>query len=312
MQPMKCGVVADKLRAAAWSWGNAVTCHGARRYMHIKTLALSLYALAIASSAHAGVPSLEAHEIGTGDARISNWETDWGSYDRDFSRSKKIAVTLRNMSRKPVPFAVTVYFIAKPTVAINQIGYDARQLFIYDRREHAGEFHNEIELIGAFASRNLKSNVQHYEPLGVDSASGNDMIGWVVLGYSNGDLFGVAASSQELLQLAQGQSHLSFQKMIADYERNHPSTLAAANATLASADSQSATPQPAAQVAVRQAPQRIADEFITLTRPVDVRVAYGNVKLPAGTRLKVASRAGTTINVVYVNDTVTIPAGAAK
>ena len=67
--------------------------------MHIKTLALALCALAIASSANAGTLSLEAHEIGTGDARISNWETVWGSYDRDFTRSKKIAVTLHNMSQ---------------------------------------------------------------------------------------------------------------------------------------------------------------------------------------------------------------------
>jgi hypothetical protein len=61
--------------------------------------------------------SLEAHEIGTGDARISLWETDYRSYDRDLSRSKKILVTLHNLSRKPAPFAVTVYFIAKPTIA---------------------------------------------------------------------------------------------------------------------------------------------------------------------------------------------------
>jgi hypothetical protein len=44
--------------------------------MHVKSLALALCALAIASSVNAGVISLEAHEIGTGDARISNWETD--------------------------------------------------------------------------------------------------------------------------------------------------------------------------------------------------------------------------------------------
>ena len=68
------------------------------------------------------------------------------------------------MSRKPVPFAVTVYFIAKPTIAPNQIGYDAHRLFIFDRKEHAGEFHNEIELIGAFASRNLKRNASGSTP----------------------------------------------------------------------------------------------------------------------------------------------------
>ena len=40
--------------------------------MNIKTLALALCVLAIVSSANAGALSLEAHEIGTGDARTSN------------------------------------------------------------------------------------------------------------------------------------------------------------------------------------------------------------------------------------------------
>src|SRR5207249_1305247 len=143
--------------------------------MVIKTLVFALCALAITSFANTGALSLEAHEIGTGDARISLWETDYGSYDRDFSRSKKILVTLHNLSRKPSPYAVTVYFIAKPTVAPSAQGYDQCTLFIYDRREHAGEFHNEIEINGAFSSRVLGANVQHYEALGIESASGSDM-----------------------------------------------------------------------------------------------------------------------------------------
>ena len=87
------------------------------------------------------------YEIGTGDARISLWKTDYGSYDRDLSRSNR-------HSPQPLPQAAslraTVYFIAKPTIAPGAQGYDPRALFIYDRSEHADEFHNELELAGTF------------------------------------------------------------------------------------------------------------------------------------------------------------------
>ncbi len=172
----------------------------------MKYVAVFFISVAAAVSVRAGALSLEAHEIGTGDAQISNWETNYGSYDRDFSRSKNILVTLHNLSRKPVPFAITVYFIAKPTVAPGSVGYDPRTLFIYDRREHAGELHNELELRGTFSSGKLGANITHYEALGVESASGADMIGWIAVGYSEGQRFGGAASSQELLQLAQDRS----------------------------------------------------------------------------------------------------------
>jgi hypothetical protein len=224
------------------------------------------------SSLQAGTLSLEAHETGTGDAQVSLWETNYGSYDRDFSRSKKILVTLHNMSRKPASFAVTVYFIAKPTVAPSAQGYDPRALFIYDRGEHAGEFHNELELSGAFSSRSLSANVQHYEALGVESASGSDMIGWLVVGWSNGQRFGVATSSQELLRIANSSA---LESMVANYEREHPSTLNAKNADESRPDAPAVR-----EVAVAAAPappplQTPAAEFITLTRAVEVAISHG-------------------------------------
>ena len=99
----------------------------------MKIIASIFFSIISLSPLQAITLSLEAHETGTGDARISLWETNYGSYDRDFSRSKRILVTLRNISRKPAAFAVTVYFIAKPTVAPSAQGYDPRALFIYDR-----------------------------------------------------------------------------------------------------------------------------------------------------------------------------------
>ena len=275
-----------------------------------KSLAIVLMTMAVLSSAAAGTLSLEAHEIGTGDARISNWETDWGSYDRDFARSKKLLVTLHNLSRQPAPFAITVYFIGKPTIPPNSTGYDPHNLFIYDRSEHAGEFHNEIELKGAFQSRTLRANVQHYEALGVESAAGNDMIGWIVLGYSEGRQFGVAASSQELLQLGQGQSpRQSFEKTIADYEKGHPSKINAHDSTAAALRHESPSTAGAQLVPGTTQPQR-ATEFITLIKPVEVKIAYGKTMLPVGTRLKVVSQINGAVNAYYMGDTVTIPAGS--
>src|SRR5690349_21487451 len=233
----------------------------------MRTLIAVFLSATVLSSAEAGALSLEAHEIGTGDARISLWETDYGSYDRDFSRSKRILVTLHNLSRKPSPFAVTVYFIAKPTVAPTAQGYDQRALFVYDRREHAGEFYNEIELSGAFSSRALGANVKHYQALGVESASGSDMIGWIVLGWSNGERFGVAASSQELLRIAESSA---LESMVTVYEEKHPSTLTGKNAERLLPSPPTPTE---AHVAVVPAPSpQSAAEFITLTRAVEVPI----------------------------------------
>jgi hypothetical protein len=273
----------------------------------MKVIAFIFLSIISLSPVQAGTLSLEAHETGTGDARISLWETNYGSYDRDFSRSKRILVTLRNISRKPAAFAVTVYFIAKPTVAPSAQGYDPRALFIYDRGEHAGEFHNELELSGAFSSRVLSANVQHYQALGVESASGSDMIGWIVVGWSNGQRFGVATSSQELLQTANTSA---LESMIAVYEQKHPSTLNAKNA-----DELPPNPSAIKEAAVTAAPappplQIPAAEFITLTRAVEVPIAYGKTKLSAGTRLRVVSRIGTSINAVYLGETVAIPRDA--
>jgi len=261
------------------------------------------------SSLQAGTLSLEAHETGTGDARLSLWETDYGSYERDFSRSKKILLTLHNLSRKPAPFAVTVYFIAKPTVAPSAQGHDPRALFIYDRGEHGGEFHNELELSGAFSSHPLNANVQHYEALGVESASGSDMIGWIVVGWSDGQRFGVAASSQELLRIAETSA---LESMVAVYDRKHPSSLNAKHG-----DGLRLDPPAVRETAVAAAPappqqQTPAAEFITLTRAVEVPIAYGKTRLPTGTRLKVVSRTDTSINAVYLGETVAIPRDAAS
>jgi hypothetical protein len=274
----------------------------------VKRIASIFLSTICLSSLEAGTLSLEAHEIGTGDARVSRWETDYGSYNRDFHRAKKILLTLHNLSRKPAPFAVTVYFIAKPAVAPSAQGYDPRALFIYDRGEHAGEFHDELELSGAFPSRILNANVRHYATApGLDSASGSDMIGWIAVGWSNGQRFGVAASSQELLQIGNSSA---LESMVAIYDQKHASTLNAKNNDVAPPNPPAVREAAVAVVPARPAQQTPATEFIILTKAVEVPIAYGKTKLPAGTRLRVVSRTGTSINAVYLGDIVAIPRDA--
>ena len=66
----------------------------------------------------------------------------------------------------------------------------------------------------------------------------------------------------------------------------------------------SATPPPTASAAP-------AEEFITLMRPVTIRIPYGETVLPRGLKLQVISRSGQGINVQYMGKTQTIPADAA-
>src|SRR5438552_15502274 len=74
----------------------------------------SFIGIAFAASASAGSLNLEAHETGTADGTYTNWSTDYGSYDRDFRRRKRIIITVRDLSRAVPSVIVDVYFIGHP------------------------------------------------------------------------------------------------------------------------------------------------------------------------------------------------------
>ena len=71
----------------------------------------------------------------------------------------------------------------------------------------------------------------------------------------------------------------------------------------------SPSPNAALAPAVSAAP---AQEFVTLMRPVTIRIPYGETVLPRGLKLPVVSRSGQGINVQYMGKTQTIPADAAR
>ncbi len=74
------------------------------------------------------------------------------------------------------------------------------------------------------------------------------------------------------------------------------------------------TPAPSGQPSARPVPPTPsvpAQEFITLTRPVTMKIPYGETILPRGLKLPVVSRSGNGITVQYLGKAQTIPANAA-
>jgi hypothetical protein len=143
--------------------------------------------------------SLDAHEIGTADGYQSYWEADWGSYDRDYSRGKRILVTIRDFSRKVPKCQIDVYFIAHPL-------FQPYQHFIYDHRRLTPQLRGRLEVSGPIAARDLHARIVSLAALGQQYGSGADMDGWIVVGKVGDRVFGVRASSQTLLAVAQNDS----------------------------------------------------------------------------------------------------------
>jgi hypothetical protein len=140
--------------------------------------------------------SLDAHEIGTADGYQSYWETDWGSYDRDYSRGKRILVTIRDFSRKVPKCQIDIYFIARPL-------FQPYQHFIYDHRTLFPQMRGRLEVSGPVAARDLHARMINLAALGQQYGRGADMDGWIVVGKVGDRVFGVHASSQTLLAVAQ-------------------------------------------------------------------------------------------------------------
>jgi hypothetical protein len=158
--------------------------------------------------------SLDAHEIGTADGFRSYWETDWGSYDRDYARGKRILVTIHDFSRKIQKCEINVYFIARPLFTQNVH-------FIYDRKRFFPELRGRIEVSGPVGAADLHARILNLAALGERYGNGADMDGWIVVGKLRDRVFGIRASSQTLLEIAEASPRQAenLAKMIADYER---------------------------------------------------------------------------------------------
>jgi hypothetical protein len=242
--------------------------------------------------------TLEANEVGTGVQIIHYWETDWGSYDRDYIDSKKLRILVRDVSRKVAAADVDVYFVAQPMPS------GAR--FIYAHHHELVKMNGLIDAEGAVVAPDIKSRVLNLEALRERYSSGAEHDGWIVIGSYGGQRFGVRASSQTLLDIAQGTNPRlidSFPKMTAAY------------AAIAPAPKRAAVPHPRAPiqtpVAAPPRPLVIAPKYLTLIQPVSIQLPpYGSAMLVVGTKLEVISQTRELVKVRYASAEPTIPISA--
>lgn len=157
--------------------------------------------------------SLDAHEIGTADSYQSYWETDWGSYDRNYARGKRILVTIHDLSRKVPKCQIDVYFIARPL-------FTPSVHFIYDHRRLYPHLRARLETSGPLGARELRARMVNLAALGRRYGRGADMDGWIVIARVGERVFGVRASSQTLLDIAQNESRANetLKDLIAQYD----------------------------------------------------------------------------------------------
>jgi hypothetical protein len=243
----------------------------------------------------AGAQSLEAHEVGTGDSTMHNWETTWGSYDRDHHQTKNLRITVRDVTRQVREAQVLVYFVARPLPTGNR--------FIYSHRSLPVVFGNRMEITGEIPAPSIKSNEQNYALSGRRCSSGAVMDGWIVIGRVGSHVFDARASSQTLLDIAQdnGRQPESLQAMIAaagihDEPVKPVAQTSAAAVPPPKKESTGPPPQP---------PPR--QQFATLTKPLSITLPYGEATLQPGTKLLVISRNAQSVQVLYGSVSKTIP-----
>jgi hypothetical protein len=184
-----------------------------------RIFALAALTLLGSLSAQAQLPgnirslSIGAHESGTASTFDILWQTDWGSYDRDNHQAKKLLVSVHDLSRKIPRVDVEIFFIAR------DLG--SGKWLIYKRADIPVEMKGLIEVKGYVQSPVVKLNEKNYAALGQHYASGLQMIGWIVRGKFNGQIFEVRASDQTLLEIAQGNPRqpISLESLIAESDK---------------------------------------------------------------------------------------------
>lgn len=128
-------------------------------------------ALDFALSGRAGSIGIEAKEVASSRKITRNWETSYGSYDRDFLVGKTLAVDVTSLSQTvPTGLIVEVIWFAQDA--------SSKKFTVYTRK---GE---ELKLEGRLAKLTfdlppIEMNVTNYAALGQRYTEGQKYAGWI-------------------------------------------------------------------------------------------------------------------------------------
>lgn len=146
--------------------------------------------------------SLEAHERATSRNIDRKWETWWGSYDRDYLRTKTLQVEVRNVSRRASGSSeLGIYWIGKC------VADDHR--FIHHRAVYSLNVANLSTEYRELICPPLKANVTNYALAGVRYESGAKIEGWMAVLRRNNQTISCVASSPSLKAVGEDEAQYS-------------------------------------------------------------------------------------------------------
>ena len=163
---------------------------------------LMLFALAVVASAAPppAAVTLRAKRLANVKDVERNWESSWGSYDRDFSRAIAIDISIMNLRSTVADVTLEVLFIAKPLSGSTR--------WVFDRSTEDLKIDRAKPFHVVKISKELEASVQNYEALGIRDEAGGRIDGYIVRVLEGKRIVKVDASSHPLKRIGQDQKQV--------------------------------------------------------------------------------------------------------
>lgn len=134
--------------------------------------------------------TLNAKQIAGGGSTSHNWESGYGSFDRDKTGRNTIEVEVSPVGAKKEPIQLVFTFVAKT------FGGEGKEDYISD------QFILPTGSGKAVFSAEASHNDQNYIYLGERIRSGKKLVGWYCSAIRNGVVVGIAGSSHKYYEYA--------------------------------------------------------------------------------------------------------------
>ncbi|NLE92777.1 MAG: hypothetical protein GX599_02145 [Chloroflexi bacterium] len=171
------------------------------RHLYITIIALLLTALTIPQvNAQEAQAFLRVKRQSSGKKTAKNWETSWGSFDRDYTRSVCISIFVKGMG-KTAPATLECYFIAR------DLNTGKAWIFDSDKSEITLDSAKPDQL--EKTSRDIAASVQNYQALGMRDKAGSRIDGYIVRVVAKDKVLAVDASSRQLEMIGKDSAKLA-------------------------------------------------------------------------------------------------------
>jgi len=139
--------------------------------------------------------TVKAKQLSGGSKIDRNWQTSWGSYDRDMTSTKVIEVEVSGIGTNKGPIKVEFFFAIKD---------EANGLRYFEGQNEKNDLDRGLWLFSTTATR----NVVNLAALGERYKSGEKIVGWLVRVIRDNTIVGVAASAPAFEKAASNPGEL--------------------------------------------------------------------------------------------------------